>query len=160
MSGDGRIEEDFGGERRSFRVGLGELRRIQEACDAGPPVIAGRLARCVQVLRAMPKATVGDLALAGLGDWNVDDIREPVLQGLLGAGMAPTDAARLVVRWIDQRGFQGLIENAGLALALVIAGVDVPKDDPVSGGQAGAAKATTSRGKRSPSPSSTAPAPP
>lgn len=160
MEGTGSIEEHFGGEARQFRVALGELRKIQIKCEAGPATIAGRLARCAQVLRQMPKATALELALTGLGDWRVDDIREPIFHGLMGGGMSPNDAGKLVAEWIDKRGFRGLIENAELALALVIAGVAQPEDDQVGEPAAGTTKAKRTRKTKSPSPTSTAPAQP
>jgi hypothetical protein len=155
MSGDGRIEDDFGGETRQFRVALGELRKIQIKCADGPSTIASRLARCAQVVRAMPGAKVIDLVTTGLGDWRVDDVREPILQGLIGGGLSPNEASRLVTEWIDARGFVGVIENASLALALVIGGVALPVGET----SASPKRPTRARQKNSTSPTSTAPAP-
>lgn len=139
----GAIEEDFGGEPRSFLVRIGELRAIQTKCSAGPAVVAQRLARCVAVVEAKPDAQVGELAMLGLGDWNVDDVREPILQGLIGAGMSPNDAGKLVRTWVDERGFRGLVENARLALLVLVAGVATPEDDPVGEPKAGETRTTS-----------------
>jgi len=159
MRGDGRIEADFGGEPRFFRVANGELRKIQEKCDAGPAHIAAAIAPCVQAVRQNPKATILELALAGLGDWMVDYIREPVFQGLLGGGMSPNEAGKLVRTWIDDRGFKGLVENAGLALTLIVAGVDSPEDEEPGEPDAGVMTPTRSREERSTSAGSTEPEP-
>lgn len=121
----GAITEDFGGEARSFRVLIAELRAVQKKCGVGPAVIAARLARCVQLKNQNPKASVLELAVLGLGEWNVDDVREPILQGLMGGGMDPNAAGKLVRTWIDERGFKGLVENAALALVCVVAGVEM-----------------------------------
>jgi hypothetical protein len=158
MDGTGAIEEQFGGELRFFKVGIGELRAIQAKCDAGPAEIARRLARGVMALRAGSNAAIGELAALGLGEWRVDDVREPILQGLIGGGLSPNDAANLVRRWIDERGFRGLVENLTLALELVVAGVAQPEDERLGEREAGAQKATTSRAARSPSAKSTGPA--
>lgn len=125
--------EMFGGEERSFRVALAELRAIQSACDAGPAVVAERLARCVQVKRAHPRASVFELLALGLGDWRIEDVREPVLQALIGGGLSPNAAAALVRRHIDDRGLKGLVENVELALICIAAGVADDEDDPAMG---------------------------
>jgi hypothetical protein len=125
-AGTGQITEDFGGEPRPFCVRIGELRKIQDRCGAGPAQIAERLARCVTTYTTNPAATPLQLVTLGLGDWRVDDIREPIFQGLIGGGMNPNVAGKLVREWVDDRGFRGLVENAGLALTLVVAGVEAP----------------------------------
>ncbi len=131
MRGSGVVEEDFGGEKRLFRIRCGELRKIQETCGTGPGEVARRVARGVAVRRANPKASILDQVAIGLGEWRVDDVREPIFLGLIGGGMAPNDAGKLVREWIDDRGFHGLIENLDLALVLLVAGIDEPEDDRV-----------------------------
>lgn len=143
MAKAGAITAEFGAAERAFFCGMAELRAIQEACGVGPPVIAERLARCVQVQRAQPEATVLDQVALGVGDWKVDDIREPILVGLIAAGMPPGEAGRLVRRWIDDRGFKGLMENAGTALTILVAGVAEPEGDPAGELPAGADSTTT-----------------
>jgi hypothetical protein len=132
-AGSGHIEEDFGGEIRRFCVRIGELRKIQDRSGAGPAQIAERLARCVTTYTTNPQATPLQLVSLGLGDWRVDDIREPIFQGLIGAGMNPNLAGKLIREWVDERGFRGLVENAGLALTLVVAGVEAPAGEGESG---------------------------
>lgn len=138
MARPGRITASFGADERTFFCGIGELRAIQETCGVGPAVLAERLARCVQVLADHPKATLLELAGLGLGGWRIDDVREPILSGLIGGGMGPGEAHRLVKTWIDDRGFKGLMENAATALTVLIAGVAEPEGDEAGEPQAGA----------------------
>lgn len=160
--------EMFGGEERPFRCLLGELRKIQVACDAGPSLVVSRLARCVQVQRQHPKAGPLELAILGLGDWRIEDVRETVficlVAGLTAANVpnAPNVAGKVVKTWIDDRGFIGLYENAELALTLIIAGGARPEDyvikEPGSGESAAAeGTATTSPAASGTTPPSTAP---
>lgn len=140
--------EMFGGEERAFRVLLGELRAIQQACDCGPAVVGQRLARCAQVKQENPQASVYQLLALGLGEWRVEDVREPILQGLIGGGLSPNDATRLVREHLDGRGFKGLVENVELALLCIAAGLQDDEDDPAVGEpQAGEAPSPNSPAK-------------
>lgn len=121
------IQQDFAGEERSFLVRLGELRKIEERCEAGVFMIAGELSRCVYTLRQRPNASLFDQLVMGLGGLRADYVREPILQGLIAGGMASPEATKIVRGEIDDRGFMGLVEAAPLALAVLIAGVSVPK---------------------------------
>lgn len=63
-----------GGEHR-FRLGIGELRAVEQACDAGVSVVLLRL----------------------LGQqWKVDDVLSPIRLGLIGGGMKDAEAKRLM----------------------------------------------------------------
>lgn len=127
------IIEEFGGEQRSFLLAVGQLRKVQEATGASPVTIARELSRCVNVLRSYPKATLFEQLQIGMGDWSPDFVRQPILQGLIGGGMAPAAATKEVASLIDDRGFIGLIENAPLALTLIVAGVSQPEDASTPG---------------------------
>lgn len=120
------IHQDFAGEERAFLARIGELRKIEARCSAGIFEVAGELARCVSILRQAPNATVFDQLLLGLGALRVDYVREPILQALTAGGMSSGDATRMVVSEIDDHGFVGLLNNAPLALAVVIAGISQP----------------------------------
>lgn len=68
-----------GGEH-SFRLGIGELRAIEQKCDAGCSVVFGRL----------------------LGmQWKIDDVIQPIRLGLIGGGMAERDAQRVLELAMD-----------------------------------------------------------
>lgn len=127
------IIEEFGGEQRSFLLAIGELRKVQDAAGASPVVIARELSRCVAVLRAHPKASLFEQLQIGMGDWHPEFVRQPILQGLIAGGMAPNAAAKEVRQHIDERGFLGLVENAPLALTLIVAGVSQPEDAATPG---------------------------
>ena len=102
MSRDAKIVLPFGGEDRTFRLGIGEWRDVQEKCDAGPGEILARLAPPFQAVRA--GLSLNDLVGSGmLGRWRIDDLRAIVLYGLIGGGEKPNDALALVKRWVDTR---------------------------------------------------------
>ena len=81
MSASGFTRLEFGGEDRDFKLGLAELRRLQELTGRGP-------ARVLSDLR--------------LGDWEIDDPRHVLRLGLEGAGVEPKDATALVKRYVDE----------------------------------------------------------
>lgn len=141
------VTDWFGGEERSFRVAWGELKKIQLACDKGPPDIAFSLHRCVAILQndrarvaaakeqgldAQPMGLM-DLVGLGLGDWRVEYVREPIYHGLVGGGMSPNEAGKLIRAHLEERGFLGLVENAELAFSLLVAGASAPPGEPSAG---------------------------
>lgn len=112
-----------------FRLAIGQLRELQEKCDAGPQTILTRLAA---------------------GSWRVDDIRETIRLGLIGGGLKPSEALTLVQRYVDDR---PLGESVQTAQAIVLVAVFGAPDEPTPG-KAAAAKAEAT--ESSPSPPSTA----
>jgi len=75
------VRLDFAGERRSFDLSpIGCIRRVQDACDAGPQFVLNRLFD---------------------GSWRDHDLRMPIEQGLVGGGMSQREAQALVEKWID-----------------------------------------------------------
>jgi Phage tail tube protein, GTA-gp10 len=79
MSGDGSVTFAWGDGEYKFRLGIGELRELQDKCDAGPFQIYQRLAD---------------------GSWRVDDVREPIRLGLIGGGMDATKALGKIGRYL------------------------------------------------------------
>jgi hypothetical protein len=129
MSRGGEIVRLWGDADRTFRLGIGEWRKVQETCDAGPGEIAGRLATWAAIRQRHPKASFLDLLVAGgVGNWRVDDIREPIYRALIGGGMDPTSAGRLMRDLHDER---PIMENLDLALAVVLASLVGAEDEPV-----------------------------
>src|SRR6266403_1011808 len=126
MSGTGETEADFGGERRQFRIRLGEIRRIEAKCgNVGVGEVMRRLARCVLVT-----SKLGGLeALAAGLEIHADDVREPILQGLT-AHMSMGEATKLVRGEIDERGTPGLLDNASTALLVLWGARETPPEDP------------------------------
>jgi hypothetical protein len=138
---NGEIVRQWGSEERTFRLGIGEWRKIQETCDAGPGEIAQRIAAWAAVRVALPKAGFVELlAAGGAGKWRVDDVREVLYRGLTGGGMEPTVAGRLVRELHDER---PLLENLPLALEIVLASLSGPPDEDV-GEREGEPPTTTS----------------
>jgi hypothetical protein len=161
MNRAGEVVRLWGDADRTFRLGIGEWRKIQETCDAGPAEIAGRLASWSAARKRAPAATFLDMLAAGaLGAWRVDDIREVIFRALIGGGLDPTSAGRLIRDFHDER---PMLENIDLALEIVLASLLGPGDEPV-GESEGEPQTTTKKKARSPKASSdsrtsTAPAP-
>ena len=129
MSRDAKIVLAFGGEDRTFRLGIGEWRDVQEKCDAGPGEILARLAPPFQAVRA--GLSLNDLVGSGmLGRWRIDDLRAIVLYGLIGGGEKPSDALALVKRWVDTR---PPIEVIPTAYEIAYAGVIGADDEAALG---------------------------
>ena len=95
------------GEIYRFRLGIKESRDLQEKVDAGPSWTYHRLKN---------------------GLWKVDDIRETLFQGLLGGGMEPKKANKLIEKWVDQRPLLENIQPACMVLEARLGGV--PDDPP------------------------------
>ncbi len=117
----------------------GQLRELQELCDAGPQFIAMRLQT---------------------GSYREEDVRETLRLGLIGAGMAPSKALALVKRYVDPRPLQ---ENLGVAQAILLAAIvgvaDDVVDDPAGERVAEETAASPAATEKSPSPQSTDGAP-
>jgi hypothetical protein len=129
VSRGGEVTCQWGDAERTFRLGIGEWRKVQETCDAGPAEIAGRLASWAAMRQRAPGVSFLDLLAGGaLGKWRIDDIREPLYRGLIGGGMSPTGAGLLMRDLFDAR---PLTENIALALEVVLASLVGPKDEPV-----------------------------
>jgi hypothetical protein len=147
MSRGAELVRMWGDTERSFRLGIGEWRKVQETCDAGPGEIAARLAAYAAARVANPQAGfMALLALGALGAWRVDDVREVLYRGLIGGGMEPTAAGKLVRELHDER---PLMENIDLALSVVLASLVGPEDETVGEPQ-GEPQTTTSAKRRSP----------
>ena len=130
MSGTGESTVDFAGEERHFRIRLGEIRRIQDRCSAGIGEVLRRLSRCVGLVHKHGSGL--DALMAGLEIY-ADDVREPIYQGLCGAGMRSDEATRLVRREIDDRGLVGVLDNAAAALAILWGSQAVPEGEDQPG---------------------------
>ena len=127
MSRTAEITLPFGSEERRFRLGLGEWRAVQEKTGVGPGVLAQRLAPIVDALqRKVPFSEI--LRTGAMGAWNVDDVREPLLQGLIGGGMNPTEAGILVRQAFDPRPLD--LHNLSVAFAVITEGYLPPEDEP------------------------------
>ena len=126
---DARHTMVFGDGEYPFRLAIAQLLELQELTKAGPLELYDRLRG---------------------RDWRVQDIREPIRLGLIGAGMAPADAVRLVQRYVEQR---PLLDSVPIAAIIVMRALAMPEDLP-----AGKAEAATET-DASPPPPSIEPAP-
>lgn len=154
MGGTGETREDFAGEERTFRIRLGEIRRIEAKCGARIGLVAQRLARAVQAISSAGGNYVAALA-TGI-EVGAEDVRETLYQGLLGGGMASPDATNLVRSEIDERGLRGITDNVGVALMVLVATSEAPKLP----GEPKAKPKTVKSKARSTSPQSTGPGSP
>lgn len=135
--------DELGGTERSFRLGIGELRQLQELCNSGPATIIARLLshqpQAADHKRPNPKDYaggvddpdyLGDFNIYSLlrsfgGDWRVEDIRETIRLGLIGGGTTPTDASIAVKAYVDPR---PLSEFIGLASSIILKSLSGDED--------------------------------
>lgn len=78
----GRIEFDWADGTYSFRLAWGQLSELQEKCDAGPYVVLNRLHN---------------------GSWRIEDITNIIRLGLIGGGLQPSAALKLVRAYVEDR---------------------------------------------------------
>lgn len=134
MSRDGSISLDWGNDRHRFRLGIGELRELQEEINRprakiGAPLVGpGTLWRSLQSYDA----------------WK-DEVREVIRLGLIGGGMKPLDALGLVRRYVDER---PLVESSIHATAILGAALFGPPDEALEGKEE-AAETTKTTGSAS-----------
>jgi hypothetical protein len=103
MAANGTIVLNFAGQERAFNLALlGVALEHQELCDAGPQAVLNRI-------------------LAG--NWRIQDLRETVRLGLIGAGMKPNEAMVLVRRWVDNKPWAETVPYARLIMMAAIVGV-------------------------------------
>jgi hypothetical protein len=94
----------IGGEHR-FTLFLGELRALQEATNAGPEELLNRIR---------------------FGNWRVDDLGDTIRQGLIGGGMNPEDARRLVAGLLDRH---PLLVFKPTAIEVLLSALSGPEED-------------------------------
>lgn len=101
------IELDWADGAYRFALPLAQLEELQRICDAGPLVILTRLRS---------------------GLWQLADVHQTIRLGLIGGGMAPVEAMRLVKTYVHDRPW---IENVLPAQAILSAAVAGKPDEPV-----------------------------
>jgi hypothetical protein len=107
------IDLDWGDGTYRFALPLAQLEELQTLCDAGPIVIAGRLEA---------------------GMWKLADVYQTLRLGLIGGGMEPVKALRLVKTYVADRPW---LENVMPALAVLQAVLIGKPDEPVGKSPAG-----------------------
>jgi hypothetical protein len=111
MSRHGDVVFDWADGEHTFRLGIGQLRELQERCNAGPLMLARRLIH---------------------GDWRLDDLRETIRLGLIGGGLEPSKALSLVRNYVDERPLMESVEIAGRIINAALVGPgdeERPKDE-------------------------------
>lgn len=96
----------LGGEHE-FLLAIGEMRAVQDACNAGP----------MEILNALSE-----------GRWRVEMLMAVLRHGLIGAGMERAAAKELVSRMFDEHPFGKFVTPAIFVLAAAVVGVP---DDPL-----------------------------
>ena len=110
-----------GGEH-DFALPIGQLRALQDRCDAGPAHIITRLAT---------------------GSWRVDDVIQTIRLGLEGGGLAKDEARKLTELHVEQA---PLARSVMLAQMVLMDAVYGPEDDRVGELEAGAETASPAEG--------------
>lgn len=112
---DARIERDFADGRYAFRLGWGELIKLQEETDHGPFLVAQNIAS---------------------NDANPGWVATVIRLGLIGGGTEPAKALALVRSYVEPYPLQ---YSARLAGDIALAGWQGATDEPIEskGGDAG-----------------------
>lgn len=113
MSRSAKVRLTWGGDERTFRLGVGELDELDALCDIGPGY----------ALALIESAGVH-------GNWRAKHIRETIRLGLIGGGLDQHVALRLVKRYVDAKPLGENLTTAANILRAAIVGVP---DDPVPG---------------------------
>lgn len=111
----------WGDGPQTFELAIGELRELQDKCNAGPQRILGRISTA---------------------DWLIEDIRETIRLGLIGGGKPPAEAYNLVKRYIDDRK-GGWLENRAIAQIILMKALVGDPTDQVGKSPADQAKPET-----------------
>jgi len=135
MARDASIELDWADGTYTFRLAWGELIKLQEACDCGPFIILSRL--------------MGDA-------WRVEDISNVIRLGLIGGGMEPVAALKLVRSYVESR---PPMENILAAQAILSAAIAGAPDETLKKKRKTTRGSTISRTAKSGSGASTEPVP-
>lgn len=97
MSRSASVTLEWADGEYPFRLAIGQIEELQEKTDCGPYFLLNRLLN---------------------GTWRVHDARETIRLGLIGGGMTPADALKLVKRYVDDR---PLLESVKPAAAILSA---------------------------------------
>lgn len=102
-----RLTLTWPGGEHEFALGIGQLRAVQDATNAGPEELLYRMAG---------------------GKWRVDDLIAILRLGLEGGGMPKAECGPLVLRMVELHGLIAFRETAYRVLGAALIG---PGDDPV-----------------------------
>ncbi len=105
-----RIDLDWADGTYSFCLPLAQLEELQTLCDAGPMVILTRLEH---------------------GHWLAKDVEQTIRLGLIGGGLAASDALRLSKLYVSSGDKGTWAENVPVAAAILSAVIFGKRDEPV-----------------------------
>jgi hypothetical protein len=141
MARSAKVSLDWADGEYDFKLGIGELEELEEKTrrrgESGEYVYIGPM----RMFELLTKT----------GDWLVRDVRETIRLGLIGGGTKPTDALRLVRRYVDD--VPDWNTNCLLAANIIAAALSGWDDEPL-GKPAGAKTVTEAEMDASPSPHS------
>lgn len=96
----------FAGQKRAFRLRLGEIEALEGLCRAGVGEIAMRLVTQT---------------------YKMADVRETLRLGLMGGGMSEPDATATIMANFDDTPLSPHVEMAAFVLSAALTGVPPPK---------------------------------
>jgi len=103
------VSIDWADGTHNFKLGMDQLRELEEKTDSGPLALFNRIAN---------------------GAWRIVDLRETLRLGLIGAGLEPTKALALVRSYVDKRPWVESVGPAQLVLGACLFGVErAPADN-------------------------------
>lgn len=120
------VTEPFADGTYEFCMNYGAIKMLQEARDTGPLVL---------------------FTLLEKGLWRIEDIREVIRCGLIGGGMSPVAALKLVTTYVEGR---PPMENVALAQRVLGAGLVGASDETVGEQPAANLKTEASESTTSP----------
>lgn len=101
----GSVSLDWADGHYTFRLGIGEWRELKDKTGAGPYELYERVVR---------------------RRWLVDDLREIIRLGLIGGGMEPPAALKLISFYVDER---PLLESVPVALEIMSGALVTPEGE-------------------------------
>lgn len=103
MAANGQVELTWADGTYLFNIAkIKSVLELEEKCDAGVAEIFKRI---------------------GEGRWRINDIRETLRLGLIGGGMPPDKALRIISRYVDDRPWQESLQPAMVVLMAAMVGV-------------------------------------
>lgn len=109
------ITQTWRGGEHLFLLRIGQLRALQDKCDAGPEWILERLAT---------------------KKWRTEDVLQTIRLGLEGGGLGSQDARNLVEEHIEQR--NAWLDHVGLAATILMHTLLADSGEPVGESPVGA----------------------
>lgn len=98
----------FAGQKRAFRLRLGEIEALEGLCRAG----------------------IGEIALRLVSQtYRLADVRETLRLGLMGGGMSEPSATALMMANFDSAPLGQYVEIAAFVLSAALVGVPPPKPE-------------------------------